>query len=285
MATLGPDEVRRRILIAMVSDDELLNMLVLKGGNALAMVHGVVQRATLDMDFSIASHFPDLAGAKARIFAALRGEFAKIGFAVFDEKFIPKPSARGPNQPDWWGGYVVEFKLIELAIFNENSDADKLRRLASVVGPQQKKTYSIDISKNEYCAGKVKREIDSHAVYVYSLEMIAIEKFRAICQQLPAYAITRNKTPRARDFYDIHEIVTRSDVDLFASHNQELFREIFAAKGVPLELLSEICTSKDFHALDWPSVEASIAGSHEDFDYYFNYVCEYVRALDSIGKK
>jgi predicted nucleotidyltransferase component of viral defense system len=32
------DEVRRRILIALFSDDELMDTLVLKGGNALALV-------------------------------------------------------------------------------------------------------------------------------------------------------------------------------------------------------------------------------------------------------
>jgi hypothetical protein len=35
------EEVRRRILIALFSDDELMDILVLKGGNALALVHKV----------------------------------------------------------------------------------------------------------------------------------------------------------------------------------------------------------------------------------------------------
>lgn len=283
---MSPDEARRTILIAMVSDDELLNALVLKGGNALAMVHGVGQRATLDMDFSIENQFPDLADARTRIFAALREKFKEVGFAVFDEKFIPKPNARGPNQPEWWGGYVVEFKLIETHLFlKHHGDIDALRRLSAVLGPQQKRTYTIDISKNEYCAGKVKKIIDHHTVYVYSLEMIAVEKFRAICQQLSSYTITRNKTPRARDFYDIHEIVTRSDVDLFQEQGLQLFREIFAAKGVPLELLLEVRGAKDFHELDWPSVDASIPGRHENFDYYFEYVCGFIDRLQSVWKE
>lgn len=279
---LSLDEVRQKILIAMVSDEQLFNSLVLKGGNALAMVHGLVERATLDMDYSIATQFPDLGDAKARIFNVLHREFSKVGYVVFDQKFLPKPNVVGANQPEWWGGYLVEFKLIQRDIFEQYvNDIDALRRRSAVLGPQQKRTYTIDISKNEYCGGKIKRKIDDHIVYVYSLEMIAIEKLRAICQQLPQYKITRNKTPRARDFYDIHEIVTRTDVDLFTPENSQLFHEIFGAKGVSLELISEVKNAKDFHALDWSGVESSISKKHEDFDYYFEYVCRLIEALES----
>ncbi|MFL6690512.1 MAG: nucleotidyl transferase AbiEii/AbiGii toxin family protein [Alphaproteobacteria bacterium] len=54
------DEVRRRILIALFSDDELMDVLVLKGGNALSIIHKVGSRASLDMDFSIKRAFADL---------------------------------------------------------------------------------------------------------------------------------------------------------------------------------------------------------------------------------
>jgi predicted nucleotidyltransferase component of viral defense system len=286
MSRLSLDEVRRKILIAMVSDEELFEALVLKGGNALALVHGLIERATLDMDFSIASQFPDLDEAKTRIFRALHEEFIKADYVVFDERFLPKPSTRGENQPEWWGGYLVEFKLVRRETFElHKNDLDALRRNAELLGPQQKRTYSIDISKNEYCAGKIKGKLDQYTVYVYSLEMIAIEKLRAICQQLPQYQLTRNKTPRARDFYDVHEVVTRTDVDLFTEGNAQLFHEIFRAKGVPLELMLEIRNSKDFHALDWPSVAASMSVKREEFEYYFAYVCELVAKLYAVWKK
>ena len=57
------EEVRRRILIALFSDDELMITLVLKGGNALMIVHEVGNRISPHMDFSIASYFPDLSVA------------------------------------------------------------------------------------------------------------------------------------------------------------------------------------------------------------------------------
>jgi predicted nucleotidyltransferase component of viral defense system len=276
-------EVRRRILIAMVSDDELMNTLVLKGGNALALVHDIGHRASLDMDFSIASHFPDLAEAKDRIFTSLRREFKSIGYAVFDDVFVPKPSVPGVGQPEWWGGYFVEFKLAELGVYEQyKDDLENLRRRAAVLGPQQRRKYTIDISKNEYCATKVRREFDDLTMYVYSPEMIAIEKLRAICQQMPEYPMTTYKTPRARDFYDIYEIVHEASVDLMSVENQELFAHIFDAKQVPLKLLGEISRFRDFHEPDWPAVVSSISGEHQPFEYYFNFVVELTSRLQSL---
>src|SRR5262245_42070097 len=202
------DEVRRRILIAMFSDDELMDALVLKGGNALTLIYKVGQRTSIDMDFSMQTAFADLEDAERRIFSTLRREFAAIGYVVFDEAFTPKPAQPGANQPEWWGGYGVEFKLAERALFDKLSgDIASLRRQAEVLGPLQKRKFTIDISKNEFCEGKLKREVDDYTIYVYSLEMIAMEKLRAICQQMPEYALARTPTPRARDFYDICQIV------------------------------------------------------------------------------
>jgi predicted nucleotidyltransferase component of viral defense system len=280
------EEVRRRILIALFSDDELMNTMVLKGGNALAMIHEIGNRTSLDMDFSIASQFPNLAIAKTRIFSALRREFAGIGYVLFDEKFLPKPSELGKDQPEWWGGYIVEFKLIERALHQELSgDIGALRNRAAVIGPRQRKIYTIDISKNEYCASKVKREFDHYTIYVYSLEMIAIEKLRAICQQMDEYRLIGNPRPRARDFYDICAIARTPGVNLASAANVDLFEHIFAAKAVPLTLLARIPETRAFHAIDWPAVEDTIGGKRESFDHYFDEVVGLVSSLEAVWKK
>lgn len=279
------DEVRRRILIALFSDDELMDALVLKGGNALSMVHQVGSRASVDMDFSMPSPFPDLEKAASQIFATLKREFQATGYVLFDEKFSPKPSTRGKDVPAWWGGYLVEFKLASKAIFDEyRDDLPGLRRRSEELGPQQKRKYTIDISQGEFCEGKVRREIDDYAVYVYSLEMIAVEKLRAICQQMPQYAYG-NKSARARDFYDIHQIVTENAIDLTVPENLDLLVSIFAAKQVPLELLSEIHKHRETHVLDWPAVVASITGARESFDYYFEFVVALVSRIEAARKK
>ena len=267
------EAVRRHILIALFSDDELMDALVLKGGNALALIYKVGSRASLDMDFSIRSAFDDVDRAGKRIIAALRSEFARIGFVTFDEKFEIKPTRRLVDQPEWWGGYRVEFKLALRSTFDKfGHDLEKLRRNSEVLGPLQRKTYSIDISQHEFCEGKVQREVDDYLIYVYSLEMIIAEKLRAICQQMPQYKLSRTAAPRARDFYDIYEAITSNNINMLAAENREIVAAVFSAKAVPLELLCRIGDSRDFHELDWPAVSDSISGSKMSFDFYFDFV-------------
>jgi predicted nucleotidyltransferase component of viral defense system len=89
------EEVRRRILIALFSDDELMNTLVLKGGNALALVYKVGSRASLDMDFSIQSAFSDVEKTGERIFEVLKREFGVIGYTLQYIDFIAAKTGNG----------------------------------------------------------------------------------------------------------------------------------------------------------------------------------------------
>ena len=54
------NEVKKRVIIAMFSDDDLMEHLVLKGGNLLDMVYGISTRPSKDVDFSIPGKFADL---------------------------------------------------------------------------------------------------------------------------------------------------------------------------------------------------------------------------------
>jgi predicted nucleotidyltransferase component of viral defense system len=281
--TLSLEEVRRRILIAMFSDDQLMDALVLKGGNAITLVYQIGDRSSVDMDFSMAERFSNLEDARRRVFTALGREFGSVGYVIFDESFVAKPAQSGGQQPEWWGGYLVEFKLAERSIFEKHKkDLDALRRFAAVLGPQQRRKYSIDISKYEFCDAKIKAEVDDYTIYVYSPEMIVIEKIRAICQQMNDYTITRHKTPRARDFYDIFKVIIERDIDLTTKENLSLFRAIFDAKQVPLKLLGQVGDCRQFHEPDWPAVEASISGTHEPFEFYFNFVVDLVLTLKTL---
>ncbi|HUG81342.1 MAG TPA: nucleotidyl transferase AbiEii/AbiGii toxin family protein [Bryobacterales bacterium] len=89
------DEVRRRTIIALFSDDQLMDQIVLKGGNALSLIHEVSSRASLDLDFSLTRDFDDLEEAKTRIFRALKDRFDSVGYAVFDESLEPRPKLDG----------------------------------------------------------------------------------------------------------------------------------------------------------------------------------------------
>ena len=51
------DEIRKLGIIAMFSDDELMDMLVLKGGNAIALFYSEYSRASVDLDFSLCDDF------------------------------------------------------------------------------------------------------------------------------------------------------------------------------------------------------------------------------------
>lgn len=278
-------DIRRHIIIALFSDDDLLDQLVLKGGNALEVVHHVEERATLDMDFSIPSDFADEKVASHKIERSLKREFSKLGVEVFDFSMQRKPSIDAEGQPAWWGGYLVNFKLVDRDIHEKHrDDLDAIRRYSLVVGPQQKRVYKIDISKHEFCDAKEQQELDDYTIFVYSLEMIIVEKLRAICQQMESYPHVRNKRPRPRDFFDIYHVMHRKNIDLTSASNVQLIHNIFEAKHVPLDLLWDINETADFHTTDWDSVALSIPGKHEPFSHYFDYVVDLIQGLKVSGK-
>jgi hypothetical protein len=276
-------EVRRRTIVALFSDDQLFEQLVLKGGNALSLVYGLSSRTSLDLDFSIEKDFADLDDTRKRVFRAVKERFSSAGFVVFDESLEPKPRVLGLNQQACWGGYEFKFKLIEEAKYKAlGGSRETIRRNALVVGPEQQRKFSVDMSKFEYCGGKVELELDSYTIYVYSPEMIAVEKLRAICQQMPEYTLRRQASPRARDFYDIWRVITATGLNLTAPEIVELAKHIFAAKKVPLALLAKVRDQREVHRPDWPAVVAAVAESLNDFDFYFDFVVEQVATLKTL---
>jgi predicted nucleotidyltransferase component of viral defense system len=277
-------DIRRLVITALFSDDELMEKFVLKGGNALDIVYSIGSRSSVDIDLSMPDDFSDLEEAQRRIFRALRDRFDSAGFVVFDEKFLVRPSVMREGQSPRWGGYQVEFKIAERETYERfGQDVDSLRRHASLVGPEQKRTFRIDISKYEFVEPKEETEVDSYTVYVYTLPMLAIEKLRAICQQMPEYELRRNPRARARDFYDIHSIVTTSEIDIVEASNLELLKNIFAAKSVPLSLISNIKNVRSYHVIDWPAVEQEVSGELKEFDSYFDFVVEIAERLEATG--
>lgn len=265
--------IRRIAITALFSDDVLFDKIVLKGGNALNIALGISDRSSIDLDFSVENDFVDFEDIKRRTFAALSRGFSSAGYVVFDFKFERKPSVPREHTSPRWGGYMITFKLMEQPKYEElASNIDAIRRESLVIGPNQQRVFSIDLSKWEYVTGKRKLELDDYTIYVYSPEMLAIEKLRAICQQMPEYTLNRTRTPRARDFFDIHLIISHSNLNLASPENLELTREIFAAKEVPVRLLSKIADFREFHRADWDSVRTATKGSLEEFDFYFDFV-------------
>lgn len=283
--SISLEEVRRTVLIALFSDDVLMDELVLKGGNALALIYKIGSRASLDLDFSLQKTLAEVDNAQSRISDALKKEFGSVGYVVFDEYLHVKPAKRREGLPDWWGGYLFEFKLAETALAEKFAgNREGLRRQSAELGPLNKRKFSIDISAHEFCEAKIERDLDDFVIYVYSLEMIVAEKLRAICQQMPAYEFG-NKTARARDFYDIEQIISAEKIDMTSAENLRIVAAIFDAKGVPMSWLNEIKKFKDFHLQDWPAVETSISRRPASFEYYFKFVVELAADIETARKE
>ncbi len=279
-------EIRRTAISALFSDDLLTEYLVLKGGNALNLVYGITSRASIDLDFAMGKDFEDYEEARRRLFAALHDRFDAAGYKVFDEKFEVCPNLKGPDEKLWWGGYEVSFKLIERQKYQSlKDDPQRLRNNALALGSSEKRAFKIDLSKCEYTEGKAEHEMGIFTIFVYTPEMIAIEKLRAICQQMHEYPHTGNKKARARDFYDIYHVLTTREINLHTEENHMLLQHIFEAKQVPLSLLGNLSREREFHSADWPSVVATTVGELHSFDFYFNFVLSEVGRLKTLWMK
>jgi hypothetical protein len=273
------DRIRHAIIAALFSDDELYGHLALKGGNALRLVYHLQERTSLDLDLSLDTELQDLEGTRVRLTRALRDRLDSAGYMSFDETLEQRP----PQPTGLWGGYRLTFKVIaKQDHLRLGNDLERLRRNALPLGPLQQRTWRVEISKHEYCGGKIPYELDSQAIYVYSPEMIAIEKLRALCQQLPEYPHRGHRAPRARDFYDIHTVVTRLSLRLESAEHVELARAIFGAKEVPISLLREIRRTREYHAPDWPSVQVASGSALRGFDFYFEFVADLAERLEPL---
>jgi predicted nucleotidyltransferase component of viral defense system len=96
----------------MFSDDELLKQLVLKGSNAMALVHQISARASVDLDFSLKQDFGGNPEAvQARILKTLSETFRANEFEVFDFKMAERPKTMTADMRDFWGGYTRTLSL------------------------------------------------------------------------------------------------------------------------------------------------------------------------------
>ena len=71
-------------------------------------------------------------------------------------------------------------------------------------------------------------------------------------------------------------------MDLQSAESQRLIAEMFAVKKVPLQLLGNLESQRNFHRPDWPSVTAAVPDKLEEFDFYFDFVLDQVRALEPL---
>lgn len=281
------EKIKKITLIALASDDYLMETLVLKGGNAIQMAYKINKRGSFDMDFSMESDFEDIENIKNRLQETLEKTFDEYEYAIFDFDFRERPSNLTGDLQTFWGGYKVGFKICSKSDFvSSNGEInDTLRRKAIPLNPNNRSPkLEIEISKFEYVQDKRPIDFDGYTIYIYAPEMIILEKMRAICQQNDEYSEiihTKTQRERAKDFYDIYILITHFDVDIFKPECKEMLKSIFAAKKVPLEYMNLVYKYKDRHESGFKAVKATVSQSEktESFDYYFDYVIDIFKQL------
>ncbi len=287
-------QIKKLALIALFSEDELLDCLVLKGGNALAIAYGLDNRVSADIDLSMPTEFDaaELNRIRERITYRLEQTFKHEGWTPFDIKLEEKPPVVSKDLAGFWGGYSLDFRLLETETFNQyDGNLHEIRRRALPVGPNNRTRFGIDISKHEFCELKQPFDIDGYTIYVYTPLLLFCEKLRAICQQMPEYdKIVRRqrdrRTPRPRDFLDIHTLLNHSrDIDLDAPETRDVLIQVFKNKRVPLRYLMQIQHTFEQHATGWSAVRDTVRKDYDlkDFRFYFNYVCNIVEKLHPVG--
>jgi predicted nucleotidyltransferase component of viral defense system len=269
-------------LTGIFKEDIFNESLYLKGGQALRLKENLRKRFSADIDFSASSEIKDKDLFFSKIKDSLYQEFLTHDLYLFDFVFTRRPKQRKEGTPDFWGGWEVEFKLIEKSKMGGN--IDKLRREAIVPEGVASPKINLDISEHEYCGSVEKIKVRSVDVNVYSRALLLLEKIRAICQQHPDYKLTKNDS-RARDYYDVErlwdKVVTRAEQEPFLSECKMHIGKVFAAKGVELSLLDRIFEDEflEIQESGWPSVRATVSDKVEDFDYYVSVLQDIIRNL------
>ncbi len=287
------ENIRKIAVISLFSDDYLMDIFALKGGSAINIGYGLHYRESIDIDISMKEDFSKAAfsSIKRRVENTFKTTFFENNYIIFDFKFFQNPStARTEN---FWGGYIIEFKIIEKENYNNfKNNLENLRRRSIVIGYDHKKIFRIDISKNEYFTDLKEIDLEGYTIHIYGPLMIIYEKLRAICQQMETYQkiIKTTKSPRARDFFDIYILLERLSPPIkgFSDpENLSLLKSCFEIKKVPINLLSEIASQREFHRDDFIAVQSTVSKSIKlkNYDYYFDYVISRVKELKSLWEK
>ena len=276
-------EIRKLAIQAIYLNDNLSDILVLKGGNALSILE-LTRRGSYDLDFSLYESTLDDEELEDSFRSAITEHFEENDYKIINFKFTKKPKKEIAPMTFKWGGYAIEFKFIEIDKYNDitkNARAVTLKQsyaqeYINMTGTSQ--PVLIELSKGEYCKGFNEKEFEDITLKIYSPWMIIFEKLRAICQQMDEYTKRANKASRARDFFDIYTVnkayvlsaISKKDTEEL----KELIHNIFEIKEVDISLLEKIEEYRSFHEQSFQKVIDSVLEDErkdlESFDFYFD---------------
>ncbi|SDC60400.1 Nucleotidyl transferase AbiEii toxin, Type IV TA system [Pelagirhabdus alkalitolerans] len=290
------NEIRELTILSLFSDDELMDILVLKGGNALELSYELNSRASMDIDVSMSKDFSDFGltvkDVEEKLEYQLNQIFSEKDYTVFDIKLEERPKQKRTVDDLNWGGYVVKFKVIDSSKYEHigEDNIDKLRRSSLSVTETDKKVVQVDISKYEFTQPSEEREFHDYIIKVYSPRMIIFEKLRAICQQMTEYTdiVKTSQSPRPRDFYDIYTVKENLEpsLNLNDSDNQQMVKDFFKIKKVPLHLIEKIKDPlvRDFHESGFASLKDTVIDNDNlmPFEFYYDYVVQLVDELKPV---
>lgn len=278
---------------AIFSNDKLMEIVTLKGGNAMQLLD-LTSRASQDLDFSIRQGIKMSEEVEGELFKkSLKRIFKEHELTVIDFKFTNKPKRSKDKLPPFWGGYYIEFKVIQDAYYEKHKhNPQKLSTMAESMEDNKKK-IEIDISLEEYTEPRISMDINEYTIYLYSPLMIVYEKIRALCQQLPEYPLASKEKTRARDLYDIYSAIStmlrKNETDLreeiLNPKNLYILQEMFNAKDVKFELMLKIRAYRDELKQDYeervvPQIPTS--ESIPDFEFIFEYNLEIIEQLHQL---
>jgi len=275
--------IRNLVLKAIYLDDILSELMVLKGGSAIAM-HQMTTRESFDLDFSLLELTIEDKNKLEEMFEnAISSYFREEGYTIFSFKFKEKPKVPDSRKPDW-GGYHISFKFLTEESYDKvistGREATHLSALSTefekFIGT--KEAVKIELSKKEYVQKFESIEVDDVEIKLYSAEMIIFEKLRAICQQMSEYKERNKKAQRARDFFDIYTVNRRVNIECVTDEEKkelkDLIQNIFEIKNVPLNLLEKIDEHREFHRDSFQSVREALyeheRGRLKEYDFYVN---------------
>jgi predicted nucleotidyltransferase component of viral defense system len=271
------DEVLTLTIVGIYSSTEVSHNLFLKGGCAMRLFDNLTSRLSIDVDFSVVENIRDDRSFFNAIKSSVEAKFREWEYDIMDFKWKKQPMRRHEKYPDWWGGWMCEFKLVS---FQHRGKHDETRRRNALV-PQGSNSPKIivEISEHEYCRKTRIKTIQGVRVLGYSRELIVLEKLRAICQQHPDYAYKLSKN-RARDFYDIYELTVNADNN-FAGRCSQHIKKVFAAKEVPLRILTSLWDEAfiDEHRRGFDEVRDTVSDKVYDFDVYLEHLRFLVREI------
>ena len=271
------EEVITQTIIAIYSTPLPSKTLFLKGGSAMRLFDNLTSRLSIDADFSVNTDIDNENKFFQELKSSVGARFRRKKFDIIDFEWNRKPEKIRVKYPDWWGGWICEFKLVSFQ--HRGKLIETKRRNALIPDGANSSKVTVEISKHEYCGKKRTKTIQGVKIFGYSRELLVVEKIRAICQQHPDYAYRSSKN-RARDFYDIYELTADTD-DSFISRCSSQIEKVFRAKEVPLKILVSLWEANfiDEQRRGFDAVKDTVIGKIHDFDVYVEHLRFFVKDI------